>query len=80
MRIDQQNRLWLLDFAMHGILGVPKLVAFQLDKAGGASDTVSHEYTFPGNIAGFGSMLNDFQVHIFVFSCTLFRCMQKYTY
>ena len=60
MRIDQQDRLWLLDFAQHGMMGAPKLVAFQLDESRG-THALSHEYTFPSSVAGLGSMLNDFQ-------------------
>jgi sugar lactone lactonase YvrE len=57
MRIDQLDRLWLLDFAQHGILGTPKLIAIDIN-----TDEEVHEFSFPSTIAGFGSMLNDFQV------------------
>jgi sugar lactone lactonase YvrE len=56
MRIDRQGRLWTLDFARFG-RGTPRIVAFDI-----ASRTVVHEYAFPSNVAGLGSMLNDFQV------------------
>lgn len=56
MRIDGENRLWTLDFADHGT-GQPRIYAFDLD-----TDTLVHEYEFPPEIAGLGSMLNDFNV------------------
>lgn len=58
MRVDRQDRLWLLDFANHGIKGAPTLYAFALKE----KDALVHEYVFPASVAGFGSMLNDFQV------------------
>jgi sugar lactone lactonase YvrE len=57
LRIDRQNRLWTLDFARYG-RGQPRLLAFDL-----TSGRVVHRYDFPSSIAGFLSMLNDFQVH-----------------
>jgi len=56
VRIDRQNRLWTLDFARYG-RGQPRLLAFDL-----ATGKVVHQYDFPSNVAGFLSMLNDFQV------------------
>jgi len=56
LRIDRQGRLWALDFARFG-RGTPRIVAFDI-----ASGKLVHEYAFPSDIAGFGSMLNDFQV------------------
>lgn len=56
LRIDRQNRLWTLDNGHHGI-EPGRLLAFDLD-----SGEVVHEYVFPGEIAGLGSHLNDFQV------------------
>lgn len=56
LRIDRQNRLWTLDFADFG-RGRPRLLAFNLD-----TEQLVHEYEFPKDVAGFGSMLNDFQV------------------
>ncbi|MCA1807059.1 MAG: major royal jelly family protein [Actinobacteria bacterium] len=56
LRIDRQGRLWTLDFARFG-RGTPRLLAFDL-----ASRRVVHEYAFPPEVAGLGSMLNDFQV------------------
>jgi len=56
LRIDRQRRLWVLDYGSHGF-GDVKLYAFDLQ-----SDRLVHEFEFPGDIAGLGSMLNDFQV------------------
>ena len=56
LRIDKQNRLWVLDYGSHGFFGA-KLYAFDLN-----SNQLVHEFKFPRNIAGLGSMLNDFQV------------------
>jgi len=56
LRIDRQGRLWVLDYANYG-RGQPRLVAFDL-----ATNTLVHQYDFPSDVAGFLSMLNDFQV------------------
>jgi sugar lactone lactonase YvrE len=56
LRIDRQQRLWILDYARHGI-GDVKLVAIALK-----NDQVVDEFIFPSEIAGLGSLLNDFQV------------------
>jgi sugar lactone lactonase YvrE len=56
LRIDRRNRLWTLDFADFG-RGQPRLLAFNL-----SSGELVHEYDFPPEVAGLGSMLNDFQV------------------
>lgn len=56
MRIDQQNRLWLLDFADHGS-GSPQILAIDL-----ATMNVVHHHFFSSDIAPLGSHLNDFQV------------------
>jgi sugar lactone lactonase YvrE len=56
LRIDRQDRLWILDYASHG-LGTARLMAFDLESA-----KLVHSYEFPREIAGLGSMLNDFQV------------------
>lgn len=56
IRIDQQNRLWILDYANHG-LGQPRLIAIDLN-----SEKVVHHYDFSSSEAGIGSNLNDFQV------------------
>jgi sugar lactone lactonase YvrE len=65
MRIDRQNRLWTLDYARYG-RGQPRLLGFDL-----ATNAVVHQYDFPSSVAGFLSMLNDFQVdpageHIYI--------------
>lgn len=56
LRIDSQNRLWVLDYARYGF-GQPRLLAFDLDK-----NELVDWYDFPSNVAGLLSMLNDFQV------------------
>ena len=56
VRIDQQNRLWVLDHANYG-RGQPRIVAFDLN-----TNQVVHHFDFPPDVAGFLSMLNDFQV------------------
>jgi sugar lactone lactonase YvrE len=56
LRIDRQNRLWALDYAKYG-RGQPRLIGFDL-----ATDREIHRYDFPSAVAGFLSMLNDFQV------------------
>jgi len=56
MRIDRQNRLWVLDFADFG-RGQPRLLAFDIE-----TRALVHQYDFPREIAGFLSMLNDFAV------------------
>ena len=56
VRVDGQGRLWALDFARFG-RGTPRIVAFDI-----ASRKVVDQYDFPSNVAGLGSMLNDFQV------------------
>lgn len=55
LRIDRQQRLWVLDTGMHGI-HPGRLLAFGLD------GKLVHEFEFPRAIAGYGSHLNDFQV------------------
>lgn len=56
LRVDRQNRLWVLDFAEFG-RGQPRISAFDL-----ATDKLLVSHDFPREIAGLGSMLNDFQV------------------
>lgn len=56
IRIDRQQRLWALDFADYG-RGTPRLTAFDL-----RNGALVHQYDFPASVAGFASMLNDFQV------------------
>jgi sugar lactone lactonase YvrE len=65
IRIDQQNRLWILDYADHG-QGQPQLIAIDLHTM-----RVVHHHAFSSDIAGLGSHLNDFQVdktgtHIYI--------------
>ncbi len=57
LRIDALHRLWLLDFADHAIQHSPKLFSIDLE-----TDSLSMRYTFPADVAGTGSMLNDMQV------------------
>ena len=67
LRIDGKNRLWLLDYANHGFGGKPKLFGFTLDSIDGDGhkyDELAVEYTFPPEVAGKGSMLNDFVIDI----------------
>jgi len=56
VRIDRQGRLWTLDFARYG-RGQPRLVAFDL-----ATNTLVHHCDFPSSVAGFLSMVHDFQI------------------
>jgi sugar lactone lactonase YvrE len=56
LRVDRQGRLWVLDFARFG-RGQPRILAFNL-----STNELVHEYDFPREVAGLGSMLNDFQV------------------
>jgi sugar lactone lactonase YvrE len=56
LRIDRQERLWVLDNANNGF-GTPRLLAFHL-----ATGELVHRYDFPREVAGRGSHLNDFQV------------------
>ena len=56
LRIDRQGRLWVLDFAEFG-QGQPRISAFDL-----ATDELVTTHDFPTDVAGLGSMLNDFQV------------------
>lgn len=58
LRIDRQDRLWLLDYNHHGIKGDPVLYAFALKN----KDKLVKEIPLRKHLAGFGSMLNDFQV------------------
>src|SRR5262249_55174611 len=71
IRIDRQNRLWALDNGTHG-LHPGRLLAFDL-----TSRALVHEFTFPRDVAGLGSHLNDFQVspdgsHIFIADASFF--------
>jgi sugar lactone lactonase YvrE len=57
LRIDRQNRLWVLDHGSYGITGQPRILTFDLK----TNKLIDH-YEFPSSIAGMLSMLNDFQV------------------
>lgn len=61
LRIGASDRLYLLDFAFHGLGGSPKMVVFQLSTSA-SKDTFLMSYTFPSAVAGVGSMLNDFNL------------------
>jgi hypothetical protein len=56
LRIDRQGRLWTLDTGFHG-LRHPRLLAFGL-----GSRKLLHRWDIPGDVAGFGSYVQDFQV------------------
>ena len=56
VRIDGQGRLWVLDYADYG-RGQPRLLAFDLN-----TNAIVQQADFPSDVAGFLSMLNDFQV------------------
>jgi len=56
LRIDAQDRLWVLDHGRYG-RGQPRIMAFDLQ-----SGSLVHQYDFPSDVAGFLSMLNDFNV------------------
>jgi sugar lactone lactonase YvrE len=56
VRIDRQNRLWVLDHAEYA-RGQPRLLAFDL-----ATNALVQRYDFPSEVAPLLSMLNDFQV------------------
>jgi sugar lactone lactonase YvrE len=56
LRIDRQNRLWVLDYADYA-RGQPRILAFDL-----ATNQLVQQYDFPSAVAPFLSMLNDFQV------------------
>jgi sugar lactone lactonase YvrE len=56
LRVDQQGRLWVLDYALYG-RGQPRLLGFDL-----RTNAIVHQVDFPPEVAGFLSMLNDFQV------------------
>eukprot|EP01098_Paradermamoeba_levis_P008257 TRINITY_DN3427_c0_g1_i1.p1 TRINITY_DN3427_c0_g1~~TRINITY_DN3427_c0_g1_i1.p1 ORF type:complete len:460 (+),score=181.63 TRINITY_DN3427_c0_g1_i1:23-1381(+) len=57
VRLDRQNRLWVLDFSHHAVFSSAKLFAIDL-----ATEKVVHEVHFGVDIAPFASMMNDFQV------------------
>jgi sugar lactone lactonase YvrE len=57
LRIDRQDRLWVLDYGSYGITEQPRILAFDLK----TNQLIDH-FDFPSNVAGMLSMLNDFQV------------------
>ncbi len=72
LRIDRQNRLWILDNANHGT-GTPRIIAIDL-----STDSLVHRHDFDSSIAGIGSHLNDFQVSpdgkmIYIADASIFR-------
>lgn len=72
LRVDSRNRLWVLDHGSHG-WSVPRLLAFDL-----SIDHLEHEFWFPREVAGRGSMLNDFAISpdaktIYVADSSIFR-------
>ena len=64
LRVDKQNRLWLLDHASGGVFGFksPKFHVFMLDQPFKGDSNLTFTYTFPRAVAALGSMLNDFQI------------------
>ncbi len=56
VRVDAQERLWVLDHGRYG-RGQPRILAFDI-----ATGNLVHQYDFPSAVAGFLSMLNDFNV------------------
>jgi len=56
LRIDRQGRLWALDIGYHG-LRHPRLYAFDL-----ANGSLVHQWDIPGDVAGIGSFVQDFQI------------------
>ena len=72
LRIDSEDRLWVLDYGSHGMT-VPRLLAFDLEK-----NELVHEFWFPREVAGRGSMLNDFAIspdakRIYISDSSVFR-------
>ncbi len=57
LRVDQFNRLWVLDAGFHGLLERARIFAFDI-----TTRELVHSYTFPISIMGLGSYANDFQV------------------
>ena len=56
VRVDRQQRLWVLDLGFHGFKH-PHLFAFDL-----RDGKLVHEWIMPRDIAGIGSFVQDFQV------------------
>jgi hypothetical protein len=53
----RRDWLWALDHGNFG-RGTPRIVAWDISQG----DALVHQFKFPREVAGFGSMLNDFQV------------------
>ncbi len=68
LRVDRQDRLWVLDYGSYGITGQPRILAFDLK-----TNRLSDHFDFPSSVAGMLSMLNDFQVDPRVGESTLRR-------
>ncbi len=73
LRIDRQDRLWVLDHGSYGITGQPRILAFDLK-----TNRLIDHFDFPSSVAGMLSMLNDFQVdpqgrRIYIAETSLFR-------
>jgi sugar lactone lactonase YvrE len=56
VKIDRQNRLWVIDHGNHGSDGA-KIMAFDL-----ATGALVHEYVFSSDVAPLGSFLQDFTI------------------
>jgi hypothetical protein len=61
VRVDVQDRLWLLDYAHHAVKTSPQLFVFQLASRW-KKDELLFNVTIPSSVAGFGSMLSDMQI------------------
>ncbi len=73
VRVDRQDRLWVLDYGSYGIGGQPRILAFDLE-----TNRLADSFDFPSRVAGMLSMLNDFQVdppgrRIYIAETSLFR-------
>lgn len=71
LRIDRQERLWVLDHAEHAT-GTPRIVAFDL-----ATNELVDDHPFDSTLAPLGSHLNDFAVspdgdHIYIADASIF--------
>jgi len=59
-RKDGSEILWTLDFAHYAFFSSAKLLGFDISHN---PPKLIQNYAFPSNIAGFGSMMNDFQIY-----------------
>jgi sugar lactone lactonase YvrE len=62
LRVDRKNNLWALDHGSYGIVARPKIFVFALSQSEEERDRLLFEYTFPREVAGIGSFVNDLQV------------------